>query len=117
MRRTIFRILLAACVGLLGPGAAVTVAQQPQALVIQGGTLIDDNGGAPLANSVIAHLGGVDPEDLAGWETPLQTRLLGTPGGAEVGQRRFEQGPSVGELSVLNPACRMPTSNQTSLTE
>ena len=34
--------------------AAVTVgAQQPQPLVIQGGTLIDGNGGTPVANSVI----------------------------------------------------------------
>lgn len=54
MRRTIFRISLAACAALLAWSAVVTVgAQQPQALVIQGGTLIDGNGGAPLLNSAI----------------------------------------------------------------
>src|SRR5690242_8355948 len=40
--------------GLLMTGAAVPVeAQAPQAVVIQGATLIDGNGGAPVANSVI----------------------------------------------------------------
>jgi imidazolonepropionase-like amidohydrolase len=47
-------IWLGCCAALLFVGAAVPVgAQAPQALVIQGATLIDGNGGAPLANSVI----------------------------------------------------------------
>ena len=45
---------LAACAGLLLWGSSLPVdAQGQQVLVIQGGTLIDGNGGAPLANSVI----------------------------------------------------------------
>ena len=167
MKRTMFRISMAACAGLLTWGAGLALrAQQGQVLVIQGATLIDGNGGAPLANSVIviqgnqitavgaanqvqipagaqvingagkwavpglwdcqqnfswfysepqlnqgvtsgcdigngdewgivhrdavnhgkirgarvwigvAHLGGVNPEELTGWETPLQTRQL-----------------------------------------
>src|SRR6266516_3233303 len=52
MKGTIFCISLAACAGLLAWGVRVG-AQQPQALVVQGGTLIDGNGGTPLANSVI----------------------------------------------------------------
>ncbi len=166
--------LLLACTALSGialmtsslPTAVQGAAAQGQALVIQGGTLIDGNGGAPIANSVIviqgnqitaagpaaqvqvpagaqvvnaagkfivpglwdcqqnyswfysepqlnqgvtsgcdigngdewsiahrdavnrgkirgartwigiAHLGGADPAELTGWETPLQTRLI-----------------------------------------
>ena len=45
---------LGCCAALLFVGAAAPVdAQAPQALVIQGATLIDGNGGAPVANSVI----------------------------------------------------------------
>jgi len=167
MKRTMFRISMAACAGLLTWSTGVALrAQQGQVLIIQGATLIDGNGGAPLANSVIviegnqitavgaanqvqippgaqvingagkwvvpglwdcqqnfswfysepqlnqgvtsgcdigngdewgivhrdavnhgkirgsrvwvgvAHLGGVNPEELTGWETPLQTRQL-----------------------------------------
>jgi imidazolonepropionase-like amidohydrolase len=43
----------AMCAALLLSGAPSVVAQGQQALVIQGGTLIDGNGGAPLANAVI----------------------------------------------------------------
>ena len=53
MKRTMGRISLAACSALLAGGAAVQIDAQQQALVIQGGTLIDGNGGAPLANSVV----------------------------------------------------------------
>jgi hypothetical protein len=166
MRRTMTRSLLVVCAVVLACVVAINAQQQPQALVIQGGTLIDGNGGAPVANSVIViqgnqiaavgtagqvqapagaqvinaagkwivpglwdcqqnfswfyselqlnqgvtsgcdigngdewgivhrdavnhgkirgsrvwvgigHLGGVDPEELTGWETPLQTRQL-----------------------------------------
>ena len=51
MKKTILSVLLAGAAGL-----ALTLqadAQGQQALVIQGGTLIDGNGGAPVANSVI----------------------------------------------------------------
>lgn len=54
MRKTHLRCTLASCAALLFWGASVPVtAQGQQALVIQGGTLIDGNGGAPLANSVV----------------------------------------------------------------
>src|SRR5262245_1966469 len=54
MKRTMFRISMAACAGLLTWGAGLALrAQQGQPLVIQGATLIDGNGGTPLANSVI----------------------------------------------------------------
>ena len=47
-------VLLGCCAAVLFAGAATHVdAQAPQALVIQGATLIDGNGGAPVANSVI----------------------------------------------------------------
>src|SRR5437870_4873222 len=46
------RCLLVVCAVLLLCVVAIN-AQAPQALVIQGGTLIDGNGGAPVANSVI----------------------------------------------------------------
>ena len=49
-------LLAAAAIALSSPGAPV-VAQGQQALVIQGGTLIDGNGGAPVANSVIVITG------------------------------------------------------------
>ena len=44
---------LGCCAALAVASSAPVVAQAPQALVIQGATLIDGNGGAPLANSVI----------------------------------------------------------------
>ncbi len=49
------RMLLACSValGLHLAGLPAAKAQQPSALVIEGGTLIDGNGGAPLQNSVI----------------------------------------------------------------
>src|SRR5881409_86861 len=54
MGKLLRRISIAVCIGLIVWVAAVTVgAQQPQPLVIQGGTLIDGNGGTPVANSVI----------------------------------------------------------------
>jgi len=47
-------IWLSCFAALLATGTALPVkAQAPQALVIQGATLIDGNGGAPVANSVI----------------------------------------------------------------
>jgi len=46
--------LMASCAALLLWSASAPVtAQGQQALVIQGGTLIDGNGGAPVANSVV----------------------------------------------------------------
>lgn len=52
-------IWLSCCAALflMGGAAAPVVAQAPQALVIQGATLIDGNGGAPVANSVIVITG------------------------------------------------------------
>ena len=51
MKKTILSVLLAGAAGLALSLQAD--AQGQQALVIQGGTLVDGNGGAPLANSVI----------------------------------------------------------------
>lgn len=54
MRKSGFRMSLAAFAALLMAGSTATVeAQGQQTVVIQGGTLIDGLGGAPLANSVI----------------------------------------------------------------
>src|SRR5688572_3367796 len=55
MKRRLVLSALAACAALLVWGAPVPVdAQgQGQTLVIQGGTLIDGNGGAPVPNSVV----------------------------------------------------------------
>ena len=52
MQKSIHRLLyLAGLFSLLTGGAAM--AQQPNALVIEGGTLIDGNGGAPVPDSVV----------------------------------------------------------------
>ena len=52
MKRSIRYLLgIAALFSILAAGAAQ--AQQPAALVIEGGTLIDGNGGAPVQDSVI----------------------------------------------------------------
>src|SRR3954470_17946962 len=54
MRNMLFGGSLGSCLAVLMSGVLGPVdAQQPQALVIQGGTLIDGNGGAPVPNSVI----------------------------------------------------------------
>ena len=54
MRKLLFGGSIVSCLAVLGSGVLRSVdAQQPQALVIQGGTLIDGNGGAPVPNSVI----------------------------------------------------------------
>ena len=55
MSRLLFKSALASCAALLGLAAAVPVGAQgqQQAVVIQGGTLIDGNGGEPVDNSVI----------------------------------------------------------------
>jgi len=54
MKKSGFRISLAAFAALLMAGSTATVgAQGQQTVVIQGGTLIDGLGGAPIANSVI----------------------------------------------------------------
>src|SRR5450755_530484 len=45
--------LLATGLAVCGTGIQLAHSQQQNALVIQGGTLIDGNGGAPVANSVI----------------------------------------------------------------
>jgi hypothetical protein len=54
VKKTHLCCLMASCAALLLWSASAPVtAQGQQALVIQGGTLIDGNGGAPVANSVI----------------------------------------------------------------
>ena len=54
MNRSILRAALVSGAAALVWGASLPVdAQGQQALVIQGGTLVDGNGGAPVANSVI----------------------------------------------------------------
>ena len=53
MGRHILRNSIAVGVVLVLWGAPLPVEAQEQVLVIQGGTLIDGNGGAPLANSVV----------------------------------------------------------------
>ena len=51
MKKFIFGVLF--CLGMIASGFPGPVSAQQQTLVIQGGTLIDGNGGAPLRNSVI----------------------------------------------------------------
>src|SRR3954468_15665919 len=53
MGRTMARSALVVCVIALVWVMAINAQQQPEALVIQGGTLIDGNGGAPVANSMV----------------------------------------------------------------
>jgi hypothetical protein len=53
MGRTLARSSLAVCAVVLLYVIGTNAQQPPQALVIQGGTLIDGNGGAPIANSMI----------------------------------------------------------------
>ena len=54
MRNWLFGGVAVSCLAVLASGVLGPVdAQQPPALVIQGGTLIDGNGGAPVPNSVI----------------------------------------------------------------
>ncbi|MEE8438482.1 MAG: hypothetical protein V3S07_02760, partial [Micropepsaceae bacterium] len=54
MKKSGFRVSLAVFAALLMAGSTATVgAQGQQVVVIQGGTLIDGLGGAPIANSVI----------------------------------------------------------------
>jgi imidazolonepropionase-like amidohydrolase len=54
MRKVLFGGVAVSCLAVLASGVLGPAdAQQPQALVIQGGTLIDGNGGTPVANSVI----------------------------------------------------------------
>ena len=54
MKKSLLRNSVAPCAALLLWGASVAVtAQGQQTLVIQGGTLIDGNGGAPVTNSVV----------------------------------------------------------------
>ncbi len=54
MNKTVLRSSLFGCAALIALGGPSTlVAQGQQVLVIQGGTLIDGNGGAPIPNSVI----------------------------------------------------------------
>jgi imidazolonepropionase-like amidohydrolase len=60
MKKNLLRTVLASCAALLAFGGAVSVVaqgQQPQVLVVQGGTLIDGLGGAPVPNSVIVVTG------------------------------------------------------------
>ena len=51
MKRILFGCALMSCTALAA--SAPVAAQGQQAVVIQGGTLIDGNGGAPVANSVV----------------------------------------------------------------
>ena len=54
MRKTMFGGTLVCALALLGLAAASDVSAQGQgAIVIQGGTLIDGNGGAPVPNAVV----------------------------------------------------------------
>ncbi len=53
MGRILLRAALASGAALIALAAPVSVAQQEATLVIQGGTLIDGNGGAPIANATI----------------------------------------------------------------
>src|SRR5713226_6895425 len=54
MKRLALGLSIATCLALAGTMPGRVVAQgAPSALVIQGGTLIDGNGGAPLANAVV----------------------------------------------------------------
>jgi imidazolonepropionase-like amidohydrolase len=58
MRKTLLGVALASCAALIWGGEATVGAQaQQQVLVIQGGTLIDGNGGAPVPNSVVVVTG------------------------------------------------------------
>jgi imidazolonepropionase-like amidohydrolase len=53
MRRVILSALAAASALALWAAAPTAMAQAPGAVVIQGGTLIDGNGGAPVPNAVV----------------------------------------------------------------
>ena len=53
MRNWLAAGLLSSCMALAAATPAAVAQGQPNVLVIQGGTLIDGNGGAPLANSVV----------------------------------------------------------------
>ena len=54
MKKSVLRCTVASCAALLFWGASVPVtAQGQQVMVIQGGTLIDGLGGAPVPNSVV----------------------------------------------------------------
>ena len=54
MKKLVFAGSFASVVAVLGSGVMGPVGAQPQqAVVIQGGTLIDGNGGAPVPNSVV----------------------------------------------------------------
>ena len=53
MGKTLFHGFVALCLMLLVSGVLVPADAQGQVLVIQGGTLIDGNGGAPVPNSVV----------------------------------------------------------------
>src|SRR5436190_966456 len=93
MGRTMARSSLVVCVVLLACVVAMH-AQGPQALVIQGVTSGCDIGNGDEWGIVhrdavnhgkirgsrvwvgVGHMGGVNPEELTGWETPLQTRQL-----------------------------------------
>lgn len=57
MRRLVFTGSFASVLGVLASGVVGPLWAQPQqAVVIQGGTLVDGNGGAPVANSVVVIL-------------------------------------------------------------
>jgi hypothetical protein len=71
-----------------------TYAQQPAALVIEGGTLIDGNGGAPVPDSVVVIQGSKitavsrkgasrDPGGRAGHQCHRQVRAAGSVGFAD----------------------------------
>src|SRR6476660_7532988 len=56
MRRLLFYSSLWACMSLLASSAVIPVdaqGQQQNAILIEGGTLIDGNGGAPISNAAI----------------------------------------------------------------
>src|SRR5215475_9433219 len=60
MRKNLRRTIFASCATLLACAAAIPViaqGQQQQVLVVQGGTLIDGLGGAPVQNSVVVITG------------------------------------------------------------
>ncbi len=83
MGRTIFRGALMSCATLFLWGATLPVdAQGQQALVIQGGTLVDGLGGAPVPNSVIVVQGNrIAAVGRAGQvQTPANAQVINAAG-------------------------------------
>src|SRR3984893_17927104 len=75
-------LLATTAMGLWGPMTDVAAQGQQNVLVIQGGTLIDGNGGAPVRNSVIVITGNrITAVGRAGQvQVPAGAQVINAPG-------------------------------------